>query len=116
MCAVSRQEIGVDIQKQTREYRRGIAKRFFHPDEYKYLKKNNFKDFFPVWTAKESYVKYTGRGVAEGFSTFSVVSFGRIAQSVNGAQIRFLSFDPDYCLYLCAEKIGEIKLYNEPFI
>ena len=111
MCAVSRQEIGIDIQKKTREYRRGVAKRFFHPDEYEYLKKNNFKDFFNIWTAKESYVKYTGQGVAKGFSTFTVVRCGHIVNSVNGAQIKFLPFDPDYCLCLCAAGIGEVTLY-----
>lgn len=109
VCAFSEQKVGIDIQRKTNNYQRGIAKRFFHFDEQEYLEKNNFTDFFQIWTAKESYVKYTGQGILEGFSDFSVVAGGRISEQINGVRIRFLSFDPDYCLCLCAAGIGEIE-------
>ncbi|MCL2488126.1 MAG: 4'-phosphopantetheinyl transferase superfamily protein [Oscillospiraceae bacterium] len=110
LCAVSEQETGADIQQvKSRVYNgQAIAKRFFHPGEHAYLETNGYHDFFKIWTAKESYVKYTGRGIGGGLSKFSVVSNGRIAESVNGVQIQFLPLDPDYCLCLCAAAIGEV--------
>ena len=105
-CAVSKQEIGIDIQKQTGKYSRGIAKRFFHSDEHKYLEANDFNDFFKIWTAKESYVKFTGQGI-KGFTDFSVVTDGHISEDINGVHIHFINFDPDYCLCVCAAEIIE---------
>jgi len=107
VCSVSRQETGIDIQKKTREYDAGIAKRFFHPDEHAYLQDKGFDDFFSVWAAKESYVKYTGQGIDEGFSSFSVIKNGRITDKINGTDIRFLPFDSEYRLCLSAKKIDK---------
>lgn len=110
VCAVSKQEIGIDIQNRTCRYQRAVARRFFHPDEYEYLEKKDFSDFFPVWTAKESYVKYTGQGIGEGFSDFSVVVQDRISNNINGVQIRSLTLDMDYCLYICSAEIIEANV------
>jgi len=104
-CDVAREEVGIDIQRITADYHRGIPERFFHPDEHAYLQKNGFADFFKIWTAKESYVKFTGSGIDHGFYAFSVVSNGRIPDGVNGAELRFLNVHPDYCACLCAGRI-----------
>jgi len=102
ICAVSTREVGADIQKKTADYQRKIAERF-HPDEYRHLTDNGFADFFGVWAAKESYVKFTGQGIGEGFGEFSVVENGRIAGKVNGASLIPISFHDDgYCLYVCS--------------
>ena len=116
VCAVSRREVGLDIQFRGAEYRREIAKRFFHPEEYEYLESNDYRDFFTIWTAKESYVKFNGRGIG-GLSDFSVVSSftggetaGRIRGEISGIRIRFFSFDPDYCMCLCAADTRDVDL------
>jgi phosphopantetheinyl transferase len=49
-----------------------IAKRFFAPEEAEMLLPDPTGAFFPIWTKKEAYVKWTGRGLAEGLSSFSV--------------------------------------------
>ena len=110
VCAVSRREIGIDLQKKTTRFNPGIAERFFHADEHRYLETNGFGDFFMVWTAKESYVKFTGQGIGDGFSAFSVVQDGRISPKANGAELWFLPFDSDYCLCLCTDKMGAVRI------
>ena len=115
VCAVSKQQLGIDIQKKCGGYQKDIAKRFFHPDEYLYLEQNEFNGFFDVWTAKESYVKYTGRGIDDDFAAFSVVEKGRISKCVNGARLHFLPIDSNYCMCICAEAIDpeEISIIAE---
>ena len=52
-----------------------IAKRYFTGDERDYIAfggASSAERFFEVWTAKEAYMKYTGRGFSEGFRSFSV--------------------------------------------
>ncbi len=67
-----------------------IAERFFAPNEIRYIKGGG--DFYEIWTRKEAYVKYTGRGIAQGLDTFSVV-------------------DDNNCL---VEKIGEVYFGKAP--
>ena len=75
-------EIGVDCEDmQARKTRtpdfEKIAKRFFSRDEQKYITEQEAgvdERFFNVWTAKEAYVKYIGRGFGEGFRGFSVLN------------------------------------------
>ncbi len=69
VCAVSDLNVGVDIQ-EWRQLKADIAGRFFHPDETAYLRKlhasESEKGFFSIWCLKESYIKYTGEGLAGG--------------------------------------------------
>jgi phosphopantetheinyl transferase len=74
-------EVGLDIEELsihrslTPERMNGIAERFFAEDERARLAAAAPHDtremFFRIWTAKEAYVKYTGRGLAEGLASFS---------------------------------------------
>ena len=74
-------EIGADCENM--EARRGgseryagIAKRCFTEDEQGYIafgQQGEILRFFEIWTAKEAYMKYTGKGFAEGISSFSVL-------------------------------------------
>ena len=73
-------EIGVDCENT--EARPGIesrfrmiAKRYFSEDELRYIDpeaSGAVGRFFEIWTAKEAYMKFTGRGFSEGFRSFSV--------------------------------------------
>ncbi|MBC8532133.1 4'-phosphopantetheinyl transferase family protein [Gehongia tenuis] len=69
----STEPIGVDVQQHRPCDAAAIAKRFFHPLEQAYLESTAYLDFFDLWTAKESYVKYTGEGITDRFAQFSVV-------------------------------------------
>ena len=93
-------EVGVDCEDlkwrssqpgRIRQYEK-IAKRHFTEDEQEYIAFGEPLDkerFFDVWTAKEAYTKYTGKGFSEGFQSFSV--FNRpdvriITNRLEGAQ------------------------------
>ncbi len=62
-CVLSGQEIGVDIQFQTRQNTESFAKRFFHPREQEILKQKSSDFFYRLWTRKEAYGKMTGEGI-----------------------------------------------------
>lgn len=109
-CAVCTQAVGLDVQKIESRMRNDIASRFFHPDEADYTAKMGVEAFFDVWTAKESYVKYTGEGIGGRFSRFSVVADGRLRACVGGTELRFLALDPAYRMCLCAKKIGAVRM------
>lgn len=83
ICAISNQPVGIDLQEhallhsETQEqalirYRK-IARRFFHPSEADFVDADPKNHFFPVWTAKESYVKYTGQGMDQYYDAFCVL-------------------------------------------
>jgi len=110
VCAVSRQEVGIDIQNSAVKFKKNIAKRFFHKNEYEYLEKNDYVDFFSIWTAKESYVKYTGQGIDNYFSDFSVVENGKISERFNKANIKFIPIDSNYSLCVCAIEIEDVSI------
>jgi len=105
-CAFGKAELGLDIQQHTRCRSRDIAKRFFHPSEQKYLEACDYaqEEFFEIWTAKESYVKFTGRGLSQGLETFSVV------EPIEGAEFRRIPFAEGYSMCVCAEKIEEVQI------
>lgn len=99
-----------------------IAERFFHPEERQFLARRAREgslqdgkgDFFDVWSAKESYVKYTGEGIGKDFRSFAVSDRETLLSYINepsGRRImlRHLACDPSYSLCVCAEKIGEVR-------
>lgn len=82
VCATGRKPVGVDIQ----EFRKGTEKipgRFFLETEKEDIEHAEEGErqtrFFRYWTAKESYGKLTGKGLAQGFDRFFVdLERGRI--------------------------------------
>lgn len=117
VCAISNNEIGIDIEKVD-TYSHNIAKRFYSNNEYNtFLDKNEYerdKYFFDIWTLKESYVKALGKGLSVPFNSFSF--------SLNDNTISLRSDFEDshwffkqyeiskgYCLSLCA-RVNEFPL------
>lgn len=64
VCALYEQEIGVDAER-IRPVSLAFPKRVLTPREQQALRhaKNPELSFFRLWTAKESYLKYTGEGL-----------------------------------------------------
>ena len=64
-------EIGVDVQQHDCSVDiEAIAKRFFTADEQSYIQKDLLR-FYEIWTKKESYLKYTGKGLQKDLGSFS---------------------------------------------
>ena len=74
VCAYGESEIGLDLQKNGRNDNRKLAKRFFHPLEYEWLLGKEPVQFYRIWAYNESYLKYTGEGLARDMKSFSVIS------------------------------------------
>lgn len=58
MCAFGDAPLGLDYQIARPCRKEALSRRFFHPLEQEYLKAHP-DAFFPLWSAKESYIKYT---------------------------------------------------------
>lgn len=87
VCVVAGHEVGVDCQETVRAASniKGISERFFSREENAYLssKISDYNDaFFEIWTRKEAYIKYTGKGISEGLQSFSVVRDGAFVANV----------------------------------
>lgn len=119
ICALSPVQIGIDLQEHTLlrdetpqqasvRYSK-IARRFFHPAESEYVALAPQENFFSVWTAKESYVKYTGKGMDADFDQFCSLPPSRSSQPLPvdtpwqaaGATFRHIPFDNGYTFCMC---------------
>ena len=101
-CAFSDGPVGLDIQLCRDCDPVSIAGRFFHPSEAAAVQKDPSR-FFPIWTAKESYIKYLGRGFRENLSAFSVVEGAGIKPEIRGAVLQEMDLAAGYCACLCTE-------------
>lgn len=76
VCAIDSQEIGVDIEK-VGNIDLEISGNFFSKDEHADI--INSEDpttrFYDYWTLKESYIKYTGKGLSLPLDSFSIRFF-----------------------------------------
>lgn len=74
-CLMADFNVGMDIQLYRQLKYEKVAQRFFAENEAEYIKEQGIHAFFQVWSRKEAFVKYTGKGFAhEGFSNFSVIN------------------------------------------
>ncbi len=109
LAAFALAPVGIDIQLHTVCRRELLAKRFFHLCEIEWLASNDYQDFFYVWTAKESYVKYTGQGIDDSFNDFSVVENNALAKQIKGAELLHLVFEEKYNICLCGQQLQNVS-------
>lgn len=91
-------EVGVDVQQHDSVTdRKALEMLFFTPDEQCYACGDSGR-FYEIWTKKESYLKYTGRGLRTDLRSFSVLSPER--------KLRFFcrTLDGNHSLCLCTEE------------
>lgn len=74
-CAIGNEPVGVDLQKCTPVKER-LAGRFFTKRDNQMLascqKEQREKLFFRMWSIKESYIKFTGKGMSQGLDSFEI--------------------------------------------
>jgi len=109
-CAFYGQPVGLDLQLHTPCRREAIARRFFHPDEQTFLERHSFVPFFQIWTAKESYLKYTGDGLSGGLSKFSVVDGDALKTRMGDVGFYRLELPETYSLCLCTRVIPDVRI------
>jgi 4'-phosphopantetheinyl transferase len=74
-CAVADHPIGIDIERK-REHFPDVTGSLFAPAECEYVSRapdnaSRSERFYRIWSAKESYVKAAGKGLASGLRSFS---------------------------------------------
>lgn len=108
-CAISECPCGIDIESvlktdDTSALR--IAKRFFHKNEYARLENCGHDpacEFCAVWTARESYMKLTGRGFSEPRHSFETAADGKSLITSDGHSFPLIHYDlGDYILSACS--------------
>ena len=77
ICAVSDKPVGCDVEK-IRKAPKGVVERYYSDTERVYLSRfledEYDREFFRLWTLKESYVKMTGEGLRVPFDAYEVVA------------------------------------------
>ncbi len=104
LVCVAPEPVGLDVQMHKDKYSPAVAKRYFHPDETQLLEtaKKAGADiplFFRLWSARESYAKYTGDGIAamdKGWSS-----------QCSPVPLYEIPFRPGVSLYLCTGRPAE---------
>lgn len=96
-------EVGVDVQRQGADTKvAAIAKRFFTSDEKELLLREPQR-FFEIWTKKESYLKYIGKGLYQELGSFSVLD------PAPGIRYQYDTLEGGYSLSLCTTE-GDLEL------
>lgn len=101
VCAISKEEVGIDIQK-IGDYEDAIAKRFYNQKEYLHLhtleKEEQIRRFYQYWSLKESYVKAVGKGLSIPLDELEFIWGHEIVLKYKGKQCsdhQFECFTPD---------------------
>ena len=86
VCLISdgKDPVGVDIQQIKETRRERVAERYFTDEEKEYLNENDEDVFFELWTRKEAYAKYTGRGLTKELAEIS---------TLDNDEVKFIDFD-----------------------
>ncbi len=122
VMAIHEGEVGIDVEKlRPIDYR--IAQRFFSKEEFTMLDaltgKAKKRYFFTLWTIKESYLKYLGKGLTKALSSFTVVEHDGTFRIKHGERIEKTLFfhqahpDNEHFVAVCSgEKTlnGQLKV------
>ncbi len=134
ICAIAGQNIGIDLQEHSRLQRetpdaavlrfQKLAKRFFSAKEAVFVSEEDTEHrFFDIWTARESYVKYTGTGIDGGFGSLCLLPEDDILRTVPdrsktlrwqsmGVSFVRIPFEAGYTLCVCTATPCEIVVVS----
>ena len=98
VCAISDSCVGIDVEK-IKPFNKRIVERFFSINEREYIfasKENKDGRFAEIWTKKESYAKWLGKGMAIPFESFDVLSFRKAPKLCSTLYLK-------YCITICVD-------------
>lgn len=113
ICAVDSSPVGADIQEM-KDWKPRLAKRFYHESEYSRLlirggpdTDKTTREFYSMWTAKESVVKLTGRGIGAGIDRYVTAGDYACVHDLDGKRtfpIRLYDGISGYMACVCSKK------------
>lgn len=119
--AIGDKEVGIDIEKIDKIEFDSIAKRYFHSSEYSWINDHNEREkklcFYKLWTLKESYVKYVGKGMKIKFNSFYFSIDDKNNITINedlGIVFKNYNVDNEYMLSICSEE-EDVTLHRVDF-
>lgn len=108
VLALSKETVGVDLERIRAINWSRVSERFFHPEEQRFLEQSNDPQtmFFTIWTLKESYLKALGHGFSVSPRSFCVLPESSGAALEGDSEFHFHSFStfPGYCLSVCCRE------------
>lgn len=115
-CAVSSFDVGIDIEKVDSSVDIEIASKYFTDDEIQEIHRaeDKLSTFFHYWTAKESYLKFLGKGLTIPLDSFFIFGNSVIVNGISlGVRLHFFSKIVGYKIAVCGKYEEDIK---EPVI
>jgi 4'-phosphopantetheinyl transferase len=111
-AAFSDTPVGIDLEEiKDDPHLADTAKVFMSPEEYRHFTSLSgdarLQFFYRTWTAKESYLKYTGEGLVDALQGIhirnkdAILSVERGHQDISGVLIRECSISTDYACFIC---------------
>ena len=106
-CAFADAPVGLDLQLHRPCRALALARRFFAPEEAAWLQVHGEAAFFDLWSAKESWLKYTGRGLSALQEAIVVSPDGRFPVRAD-AQLQLLPVFDGFSLCVCTRGPAQI--------
>lgn len=110
ICAISNEEVGVDIEKIDKAPIE-VAEHYFDSREYKLIKSKAPEEidefFYKLWTLKESYIKWIGKGLSVQLDSFNVVEDLNgyfYIESNKDLKLSQYKFHKNYIISLCSRE------------
>lgn len=91
-------EVGVDIEK-VKDFKISNLCRVFNEKELVFGDKSN-KNFYEIWTKKESYLKLTGQGITANLNLIDTTTFN--SDNVERKVFNRVVFFDDYVISICS--------------
>lgn len=123
VCTVDDKDIGIDIEKiESIDYRE-LSENFFSEKEYKFIFESTLSDqlknFYRIWTLKESYIKAEGKGLSIPLKSFAIEIINnetiQVVSRNSFSKYYFKEFDID-CHYKMSICSLNFSLENEVVI
>ncbi len=102
ICAISNNPVGCDVEF-IKSAKFNLAKKYFTKAENALLENDADTMFYRIWTAKESFIKFTGLGLRQSLKTFEVdLSKGQILFSDRTYRLSEFDLDGQYRCCVCS--------------
>lgn len=113
-CGISEEPLGIDAQIVTPvRNRQRIVDRFFTKEEREWLSGREEEAFFDLWSRKEAFAKYTGKGIAYGLQKIPTVEDGDLAEEIGGVRMKGCCQE-EGIYFACAGGKGELEWIDVP--